>query len=112
MTLLKTLFQLNVFGPIDAIVLPRVKMHLINFVFPASPDDGQTEAKRKTRFEVDARSLAGEVSDDEGRASDFGDDLVVDFVCVHFVTNHHRNVAGRPHGRFDGGPVCSLHTRR
>lgn len=62
--------------------------------------------RSQTRFEVDVLPLAREVRYQKRRPANFGDDLVVDLVCVFLVKDEHRRKASSVYGRFD--TLCTL----
>ena len=69
-------------------------MQLINLVASARKEDGNAWTHFEACFKIDTTSCAPfsmcHVSDQESRASDFGNDLVVDFDYTLFSIDAHR----------------------
>jgi hypothetical protein len=66
--------------PVDAIVLPDIKMQILDLILSTGPNNLPCQTDRKSRFEIDVLPMAREVRHQERRASNFGDDLVIDLV--------------------------------
>jgi hypothetical protein len=65
--------------------VPDVELQVVVFASPARWYDCQPDAQCKTGFKVDVVSLAGEVSDDEARASDLTHYFVGDAADIILV---------------------------
>src|SRR5215472_14069575 len=79
---LKSFLQVRGVYPVDAIVLPDIKMQVLELVLSTRPNNFPIQTDRKPRFEVDVLSMARKVSHQERRAPNFSNDLVIDLVCV------------------------------
>jgi hypothetical protein len=73
-------------------ILPGVEVKIVHRGFLACPNDWNVEAHGESSFEIDPASylvrLACEVSDQEARTANFGNDLVVHFVEVMVLLVH------------------------
>src|SRR5262249_24903324 len=76
-------------------------MQMLDLVLPTCPNNLPCQTNRKSRFEVDVLPMAREVRYQECRASNFGDDLVIDLVYMFLVTDEHRCIASSTYGWFD-----------
>ena len=74
--MLKSLRQFCRVLPVDAVVLPDIKMQILDLILSTCPNYLSRQTNRKSRFEVDVLPMACEVRYQECRAANFGDDLV------------------------------------
>ena len=70
--------------PDDVVILPRVKVDILQIIFSDAPEDRDTTTQRKSSLKVHARTLHGHIRDDESGILNFSDDLVVNPVKVGF----------------------------